>query len=221
MSNSDLSANELLKCFFSECERNFRFLEQRYGYSFFCGLVEYRNNYKLIKPINSGIIHEPFIAVTRYEKDGCALEFSYSSQHFVIENQAFYNPVDRFSLAEILYAARKSGGQALNGDWGLTNEALIHNTIQGMAATTEKYARIFLNPSSKLLNRAMAIRSKRMEQKIRQKHLQTIKLVCQDAAKAYREKNYRQVVRLLEPFRQYLKKAEIKKLERAKALLTS
>ncbi|HOO81524.1 MAG TPA: hypothetical protein PK513_03370 [Alphaproteobacteria bacterium] len=217
--SGDIRLNgELLQCFFSECERHFRFLEQRYGYMFFCGLLEYRNNYKMIKPLNQQEFNGPFMAVTRYEKGEQAFEITYSSIQFLIEAHAFYNPIDRFELSEIMTAARKSD-TALRGDWGVSDVSLIKKTIREMAQSFEKHSRILLEPGDKLLNRAMTIRHKQLEQSIREKHKISIDATCQHAAKAYREKNYRLVVQLLEPVKRYLKRGEIKKLERAKKLL--
>ncbi len=220
MSETQLSADELLRCFFSECERHFRFLEERYGYNFICGLAEYQKNYKIIKPLNNQKIDGSFLAVTRYEKDNKAIEITYGNEQFLVEAHTFYNPFDRFQLAEILIAARKDE-KKLTGDWGVTNPDLIQKTVQRMAHALEKHARIVLEPGPKLLDRAMTIRNARLEQSIRQKHNDIIKSVCEDAAGAYRMKNYRRVVQLLEPHKNYLQKADIKKLARAKKFLLS
>jgi len=220
MSKTQLSANELLRCFFSECERHFRFLEERYGYSFICGLAEYQKNYKIIKPLNDQKVDGSFLAVTRYEKDERAIEICFGNEQFLIEAYTFYNPFDRFELSEILTAARKDNEQ-LAGDWGVTNPELIQKTILRIASSLQDQAHIILEPKPKLLARAMTIRNARLEQSIRQKHNDTLKSICEDAASAYREKNYCRVIQLLEPHKNYLQKADIKKLNRAKKYLLS
>lgn len=220
MRDDQFDVVDLLRGFFSECERHFRFLEQQYGYSFFCGLIEYKNNYKVIKPLNDQRVEGSFLAVTRYEKDDKAIELAYSQDQFSIEGFAFYNSIHRFELFEILSAARKSA-PALTGDWGVTDTALIHKTIEPMAQAFEQHARILLDPNPKILERALTIRHTRLEQNIRQRHTDILKSICEEAAKAFREKNYLHVIHLLEPHKHYLKKAEIKKLERSKEFLQS
>ncbi|MCB9982826.1 MAG: hypothetical protein H6861_04000 [Rhodospirillales bacterium] len=210
----------LLQHFFSSCERSFRFLEQRHGYTFFCGLVEYQNNYKIIKPFNQEHYDGSFNAVTRYEKGDQAIEINYSSDQFAIEACGFYNPINRLELCEVMTAARKTS-PALEGDWGVTDETLLQNSISSLAQAVEKYARVLLEPSDKLLNRALTIRDKRLEQTIRQMHQTHIDDACRDAAKAYRQRDFRNVVRLLEPHKRYLKRGDLKKLERAKKSLLS
>ncbi len=217
---TQLSVDELLRCFFSECERNFRFLEERYGYHFICGLAEYQKNYKIIKPLNDQKIYDSFSAITRYEKEEHAIEIVYGNEQFLIEAYTFYNPYDRFELSEILTAARRND-EELNGDWGVTNPDLIQKTIKRLANNLQSHARIVLDPKAKLLERAMTIRNTRLEQAIRQKHSDSIENACKDAASAFRKKDYRRVVQLLEPHKGYLKKADIKKLERARKSLLS
>jgi len=221
MDRDHLTAEQLLKCFFSECERQFRFLEQRYGYNFFCGLSEYQKNYKIIRPYNGQQeIGESFLATIRYEKDHTAIEIIYSSDQFFIEGYMFYSPADRFEFSEILTAARKSNGN-IAGDWGITDNFIITKTLQTMSACFEKNSHILLDPSVKLMDRALRIRHTRLEQAIRTQHSENIKEICAQAALAFREKNYRLVVKLLEPCRDYLKKADLKKLDRARQNLLS
>ena len=220
MSKDELHKGELLRCFFSECEKHFRFLEQRYDYSFFYGLVEYRNNYKVIRPFFEDDVSHPFTAVTRYEKDDQALEILFGSDQYYIEGYAYYSPIDRFEFSEILTAAKKPGVSVAE-NWGLKSEALIENTISTMAHNVEKSAKLLLKPKQKLLDRAITMRHARLEHAIRQLHIEGLQAACEAAAKAFREKNYKLVIELLEPHRRYLKKADLKKLDRAKKTLLS
>ncbi len=170
--------------------------------------------------MNHQKIDGSFSAITRYEKDEQAIEICFSSEQFLVEAYSFYNPFDRFELSEILIAARKDA-QSLASDWGVTNSALIEKTLKRMAGSLQKHARIVLEPTPKLLERAMTIRTARLEQGIRQKHSNALKAICEDAASAYREKDYRRVVQILEPHKDYLQKADLKKLARAKKSLLS
>ena len=218
MGESHLAAGELLRCFFSECERKFRFLEERHGYNFFYGLVEYRKNFKLIKAVESYDNLGSFQAIVRYEKNEQALEVLYGSEQFQIEGYVYYNAVDRYTFSEILKAAKKQG-DIFQCDWGLTDTKLTEEAISQFARAVEKNARTLLEPNPRILERANTIRNTLLEQTIRQYHTEMLKSVSEDAARAFREKNYRRVIELLNPHKEYLKKAELKKLQRAEELL--
>ena len=213
-------ADELLRCFFSECERRFRFLQDRHGYHFICGLGEYRNNYRIIRPPDGRRIDESFLAVARYEQHERAIEMTYAHERFAIEAHAFYNCYERFGLDEMLSAARKNA-EELRGDWGAASPALVQKTLRRIAADLETYAHIILEPKPRLLARAVTIRNSRVEHAVRQKHRDLVAKACKDAAAAYRKKDYRNVVALLGPHEKHLQKADLKKLSRAKKYLLS
>lgn len=218
MGEFHLAAGALLRCFFSQCERKFRFLEERHGYNFFYGLVEYRKNFKLIKAVESYDISGSFQAIVRYEKDEQALEMLYGSEQFQIEGYAYYNAIDRYTFSEILKASRKQTDM-FQSDWGLTDPKLIEKTVSQFAYAVEKNARVLLDSNPKVLERANTIRNALLEQTIRQYHAEMLKRISEDAARAFREKNYRRVIELLNPHKEHLKKAELKKLQRAEELL--
>lgn len=220
MVEPQIKASELLQCFFAACERHFRFLEQNYGFSYISGIAEYSKNYQIIRPFQGEEIYDEFWGMTRYEKDDQAIEILYGGKQFLVESYIFYDPVQRFELSEILAAARKSD-ERMSGDWGLTRPALIESTIEQMAHATQKNTRFILEPSTKLLERAVTIRYKRLEQAIRTHYGDIIEQTCEQAAQAYRQKNFSKVIILLEPHRLHLSKADLKKLERAKKQLHS
>ncbi len=107
MSDSLFSAKNLLEHFFSGCESKLRFLEQRHGFSYISGLAEYRNNSKIIRPWREQDITETFTALTRYERADTSLEIMFGEHQFIIESFVYYGPYQRFSLTEVLTAARK------------------------------------------------------------------------------------------------------------------
>lgn len=221
MDQSHLAAGQLLKSFFSECERHFRFLEQRYGYGFFCGLCEYQNNYKIIKPFNGhNDISDSFIAVTRYEHSNQAIEIVYNSDQFFMDGYVFYSPADRFGFSEILNASQRADPR-VDSDWGITDNVLITRIVERFAQGFKKNASLILNPQGKILDKALRIRHSKLETVIKKRHNEDIKLICEQAALAFREQNYRLVVKLLEPYKNYLKQADLKKLDRAKKYLLS
>lgn len=220
MEGSPLQANALLRCFFDECERHFRFLENRFGYRFLCGLVEYRNNYKLIKPLDRRSVVGTFQGIVRYERDERALELLYGGEEFRIDGYIYYDPILRYEFEDIMMAARKKDPK-LHGDWGVTSPDLIHRTIVNMAEACEKHSSVLLNPNPKVLERATVMRRSLLEEAVRQHHARLLKKVSEDAARAFRERDYRRVVELLKPHEEYLKKGEFKKLKQAQTHLLS
>lgn len=220
MGKHGLPAGELLRCFFSECERQFRFLEERYSFSFLYGLVEYKNNFKLIKAVPNQDVDVPFQAIVRYEKDTRAIELLYGGEQFQIDAYIYYDPIDRFSFPEILKASRKDVGVPV-GDWGVTDSERVKKTTGEMAQVVDQYARILLDPSEKVLSRAKTMREALLEQAVRQRHAEILDVIAEDAATAYRKKDFRKVIELLKPHEPHLKKAELKKLQRAQTFLKS
>jgi hypothetical protein len=216
---SDTAAQITLKKFFSECESKFRFLELHYNFIYLSGLVEHKNNSKIIKPYAHQELDNSFLAVTRYEKNETAFEITFSPSASALECLAYYGPILRFSLEELLIAGRRSqdaGEQALS----LTITDTPH-TLTKIADTLQNNMDIFCAPSEKMIGRALSIRNARLETAIRKKFSERLKSLTFSAARAYREKNYRQVIALLHPYKNYLGAAELKKLELARKQLLS
>ena len=97
---------QLLACFFTECESQFRFLEQKYGFTYLSGLVEYRGGRQIIQPYQNQAVEPPFQAVTRYEKDDVCLEITYGDKEQVLEPYVYFGTIYRLAAAEILMARR-------------------------------------------------------------------------------------------------------------------
>lgn len=213
-------AKELLEHFFSTCESKFRFLEQRHGFSYFSGLAEYRRNTKIVRPYRGEDIQKDFIGLTRYERGDTALEIHYGEAQFIIEAHLYYSPPDRFTLGEVLSAARKNPRTKLS-DWGITRPELIEDHITRMAKTVHAYHKVILEPSFKMVDRMRTMREMQTEQAVRRLFMETLKEASKIAARAFREKNYLEVVKLLEPYRNYLSASELKKLQLAKKQLIS
>lgn len=216
---SDTAAQTALTKFFSECESKFRFLELQHNFSYLSGLTEYKNNSKIIKPYAHQELDNSFLAVTRYEKNETAFEITFSPSTSKLECLAYYGPILRFSLEEILIAGRRSqdaGDQTLS----LTVTETPH-TLAKIADTLQNNMDIFCAPSEKMIGRALTIRNARLETAIRKNFAERLKSLTFSAARAYREKNYRQVIALLNPYKNYLGAAELKKLELAKKQLLS
>ncbi len=215
MYESGSSARDLLGCFFHECERDFRFLEQKYRFGYLSGLVEYRRNVKIIKPFQNieslANIADNFQAITRYEHKDIAIEIGFFKNKLSIEGHVYFDPVQRFSLSEVLTAAKKHCG-AIGGDEGLIREELIAQSLKSMAKSLQKHIDYFIEPSEKLIERAHMIRSKRIEQAVRQHFTTMLEDNSKEAARAFTNKDYQKVLTLLQPYEPYLGNADIKKL---------
>lgn len=218
MRETNATEYELLECFFSECERKFRFLEQKHGFGYVGGLAEYKNAYKIIKPYHGQTISGPFLAMIRYEKDNLAFEIVYGGREMSLEFHSCYGPVHRFTPVEILLAARRTAA-SFPEKRGIVQGKTIEDSLAKCSRTLEKNSKILLAPPPRLLERAYAIRRKRLEQSIRKHYRQTLEHAGRQAAKAYREKDFAKVVRILEPHRKALCKSDLKKLYLAKSRL--
>lgn len=219
MYRNDSKVVDLLQCFFGECEQHFRFLEQSCGFNYISGLAEYRDNYKVIKPYHSQKVDAGFMALTRYEKGQCAIEILFGEEHFFLEGYIYFNRVQRFELSEILAAAKKND-RNIAGEWGLTEKTMITNTVKRISTALKDNIELYTRTDEKLLNRATIIRNKRIEQSVR-KHFDTqIEEACSHAAKAFVDKDYGQVVNLLQPLAFYLNAGDLKKLRIAEKYVT-
>lgn len=209
---------DLLTCFFSECERQFRFLELRHGYSYLSGLATYKNNYKIIIPYNNTTVPEPFLAVTRYERDNLAFEFLYGYEDFVIEVNLYINNITRLSLKDLMDASRVPYVFEKSLSW-VTYEGYIEEALGKFAAAIRENEKKFLSPSDKLIERALTMRGKLMEQAVREQYKTALHEASVRAAQAYMRKDYALVVEILQPFERDLSKADLKKLKLAREAL--
>ena len=212
------SSGDLLTCFFTECESQFRFLEQKHGYSYLSGLVEYRGGRQIITPYRNQFIDGPFRAVTRYEHDSINLEIVYGDKDYALEAYACYEHIYRLSLSDILSAVKKpDAGRTRH--WLVTHEELVQDSVRSIANTVRKQWRHFLNPKPKVIERALSIRSKLMEQAIREQYKQEMDMASREAAKAFLEKDFTMVLMLLMPYERDLSPGDAKKLGLARRSL--
>jgi len=184
------------------------------------GLAEYKNNYKIVRPYDGQAVDDDFVAMTCYEKDNTVLEVLYKGEGHQLETLLYYNSVLRFDVPELLSAARKNAISPRAAQ-GLSSPTQITETVSRLAEDFEKHAKLICNPPVKLLERAQTIRVKHMEQTIRKFYADTVNQAVTLAAKAYREKDYKGVVALLEPHKNHLSPSDLKKLQLAKKQLLS
>jgi len=213
-----MSSAELLTCFFQQCEKRFRFLELSHGHSYLSGMAEYRNNYKIIVPYRGTHQAEPFIAVTRYEKDGHAVEVVYGHENFTLDVFIYTDPSTRLSLKDLIIAKRSNFQFEVAENW-ISKPDVIEGTLDFYADTMQANAKSFLPPNAKLVERALTIRGKLLEQAIRAHYEKALEEAKTRAAEAFLRKDYQMVIDLLAPFADALDGASAKKLKRARAIL--
>lgn len=216
--SSDSPVAGLLKCFFSECEQKFRFLEQRYGFEYISGLAEYKNTYRIIKPYHDQEVQDPFLAMARYEKGTRAFEVIYGGEDMILEFHSCHDRILRFTPAEILAAARRYSG-AMSGSRRVEDSGKIESILTRFSKALEKHPKILLDPPFHIIERAQSIRHKHLEQALRKHYRQVIDQACKQAARAYRERDFPKVVRILEPHKTALGSADLKKLHLARSQL--
>lgn len=207
-----VSTSELLACFFAESEKQFRFLEEKHGYVYLSGLAEYKNNYKIIVPYKHKNVEEPFLAVTRYEKNERAIELCYGHENYVIDMFIYIDYATRLSMRDLMTAMRSDFRFEEKPVW-LKEPDLIKTALGHYSRALEKHAEKLVPPGLKLVDRALTIRGKLVEQTIREYHKKAQDDASVKAAQAFMKKDYKSVIEILSPFADALDAADLKKLK--------
>ena len=212
---SKLKNDNLLSRFFSECENCFAFLKQKHDFEELTGLAFFEHGRQIIKPYYVGDAPaETFWAISRYEKDGLAIELSYGDKSFILEGHIYYQHMQRVGFEEVLQMAKKDDTDVRSRPW-LTSEHHVAEAITDIAQSIKKNKPYFLKYNEKFVERTMVMRAQRLQQAIRDQHKQNIKYISLMSAQAFQEKNYKRVIQLLRPYQQYLEPGELKKLDLA------
>lgn len=207
--------SNLLTCFFTECERQLRFLEQEHGFYYLSGLTRYHNGRQIIMPYQGQDYTPPFFATTRYELGDLALEVTYSDETYRLEVQVFYNRIQRLQLHEILKAAKKMVWLR-DQDFIASSPRALKKCIERIQAVLHKHGDLVLTPSDRLLEKAQAIRDTLLEQNIREQYKKDMHQASTLAARAFLQKEFPRVIELLSPYERDLGAADLKKLDQAR-----
>lgn len=213
---------KLLAFFFKECEREFRFLEQEHGFAYFSGLSEYRKGRWIFTPWQSQQPLSPggFEASTFYEKDRVTFEISFSGESHVISPRLCYDRVYRLGLEEVLKAARKDYLFRSYTPYA-SETASVEKAIHALGKTVQKNKALLTQPNPKIIERALTIREKLLEQKIREQFIRDMNEACTAAARAFMNKDYRRAIELFTPYETHLSFAHLKKLDLARRKILS
>lgn len=220
MQEQPLPPESLLTCFFSESEARFRFLEDTYEYTAIGGMVRYKNNLRVIAPYKPEYRSQPFWALMRYEGEAGAFEILYGDRDYTLELFFCPSPANRICLGEWISAANRHAQEPDRSSW-LREQAALETALRGGAAFLRKSMDCFVNPQPGTLERALVIRSRRIEQAVRAQYEKDMAQASKMAARAYFRKDYKDVVRFLRPYEKYLSSADMRKYVTARSKLTS
>jgi hypothetical protein len=213
------TAEELLTCFFTGCEKEFGFLMRKHGFLHAGGLTLFKNGRRILSPFRvPSIVQPPFDATVLYEKDDTAFEISYGGSQYALGLHICYGRVHRFLLREVFEAARRSGAGL---DMTRADKVLmLERHLQEAGVAVRKNTGLITAPGEKLMERTLTIHDTRLEQGIRAQHRRETEDAAAQAAKAFTSKDYPRVIALLSPYEEYLNAASLKKLDRARQYLT-
>ncbi len=181
-------------------------------------MAEYRDNYKIILPFKNRHYDDPFLATTRYEFEQHAVEVLYGDENHHLEMFIYTDSFTRLSLQDLIHARRAGTDFTIEQNW-LTCPKAITKTLSTFASYTREHAPHLLPPNEKLINRALTIRGKMIEQSIRAHYEKALKEAGERAAAAFMRKDYQTVIDILAPFVDDLPAADIKKLKLARSKL--
>lgn len=212
-------SDDLLACFFTECEAQFRFLERTHGFGRIAGLAEYKKGRLIITPHSSstpGI--GPFHLITRYERGPLAFEIGYSDENYLLDCHVYHNLSTRLSLEDVLKAAKRPSAAKILSRPASRPELLL-SQIRELAAIVHKNNSWLGEESTKLFERAITIRETILEHNIREQYKREMEALSSQAAKAFLQKDFQKVVTLLTPYESHLSGADLKKLNQARRRL--
>ena len=209
-----LQTQELISCFFNNCESKLSFLKEHHDFQPISGLVKYKHGRKLIRPYRNGTIPENFWALSRFEKQDIAIEISYHREEYILESHIYFGFVNRYNLSDLTHAAKKAD-ERLDTQYGIGNESDLIEKIHTLGRAIHAHSSIITSHNEKLLKRANTIRNKRIESLVRERYNRDKKQATEKAAKAFMEKDYKKVIELYHPYREDLKAIDLKKYKRA------
>jgi len=208
-------SKELLNCFFNECESRFRFLEQEYGYQYFSGLATLEGGRQVIRPYKGQEVKAPFFATNRYEKNRRAIEISYGDEDYSLGAHIHIDFIHRLHVNDLLKAAQKDDTLVLP-PLSARQPMPLKGGLGYISDLFKDNIKTLIDPPQRLTDKALNMRGKMMEEKIRQHYRTMMEAACNQAAKAYTQKDYARVIELYSPYEPDLSPADRKKLDKAR-----
>jgi hypothetical protein len=226
----------LIGCFLSHVEEALRFLEVKHGFGSFSGTLDYALGRQIIKPYRPVLVgtsprasgpsaalptrtpsSDTFCpdAATIYEKDNTALEIRFSPAEGRIHIHVCFGRIHRLRFADLIQAARR-GPLTHAESYRAEDEETLILAIEEAARMLHAHHDLITMPDTDLIERAIRMRDKIMEEKIRAQFRRDLEEAQQQAARAFVYKDYVRVIMLLSPYMHYLDAASARIMEQAR-----
>ena len=237
--NTAIMRGVLIGCFLTRAEEALRFLEIEHGFGSFSGTLDYALGRQIIKPYRlrtsdtsprasarsvalptqtlSGDVSCPD-AATIYERDNTALEMRFSPAEGFVHIHVCFGRIHRLRFADIMQAARRGPLPHAESYRAEDDETLIL-AIEEAARMLHAHHDLITEPDMALIEWAVRMRDKIMEQQIRAQFRRDLEEAQQLAARAFVHKDYVRVIMLLSPYMHYLDAASARKMEQARRFI--
>ncbi len=205
----------LVSCFFGACEKRFRFLELKHGFSYESGLYFYKDQQKRLVAFDTHLEDLPddvVAAATRYTKNNHSIEINYDIMQNAIAPYLYLGRSERFLVEMVLAASKRNENDARAREVPIDKRA-IEQALQNMGQAIHAHMDILGEPSRKVIERTVALYETRLEHSIRKKYEDSLKLSIKSASQAFQQKNFMRVISLLSPYEPHLRRTERKKLD--------
>ena len=204
---------KLINTFTQEVESRFRFLVDEHGFLNERGLSDFSSPVSKLKSWDPENMPGTFWFIERFTDQQCRFEIGYGDRELIVEADWWPDNNERgFGLWEILNAAKKSDTKIGGSAW-VSSSDFMARTIHDIAESLKVHLDLFVNPSNAIIDRALEIRGAKLrydQEKQRERDLSRAK---NEAASAFRNKEYARVIELLSPFSEILSEADKKKIK--------
>lgn len=221
-----IPASQFFDRFFSQCEDQFSFLEDKHDYSCIAGLLEYRKMHELVLPYKKHDL-ENALAQVMYERGDISILFRYNFQKNKMESYCRYQ-IHQLSL---LFISRYFAPDA---DVDNIPHSIVPDVMVSELPDIDKgiqifkealYPNMFLmepcvkNIRAKLFYSALNAKNTVREKAVKAQYVASVKFACEQAAVAFLEGDYKRVIQFLQPYERELTPSCKKKLDLAKRLI--
>jgi hypothetical protein len=215
-----VDTEDLISCFFGECETLYRFLSQKHDLDYIGGLSLYKNHRQIISSFKPGKpFARPFTATARFEKHGDAgtnaLEINFFEETCALSCHVILGHVERINIDDLLKASKNTHAIKTDGKPVYDTEA-IEQEMAHLSDIIISHANIVLNPDPRIVERAIVIKETLLEHNLRRTLKENMHEATLSAAHAFMKKNYVRVIELLSPYKTFLSAADLKKLRVAR-----
>jgi hypothetical protein len=205
-------ASKLIATFTQEVESSFRFLVDQYGFKQDAGLSDFGSPVSKLKRLNPRKVPGTFWFIERFVNREIRIEIGFGDREFIVEADWWYQKESHgFAMWEIFNAAGAKDNKIGGSAW-VTSCEFMEQTVREMAKSTKENIDLFIKPSEVLIDRALEIRGSRLRYDQKKQKKRNLNRARNEAASAFREKDYQKVIELLSPYSEILSEADNKKI---------